>query len=98
MTWVKTCNPSYYRHHAICLNESLHVQAESEYRHALLLKRAGQSLGAHESTGDAVIEPDGPALEASQTLAQGTYCRYFKPPIKTPFELSHLMTSIRIEP
>ncbi len=48
------------------------MQAESEYRHALLLKRAGQKFGTDESSGYAAIEsPDRPALEAAQVLAKG---------------------------
>ena len=47
------------------------LQAESEYRHALLLKRAGQNFGTAESSRGAVTESDTPALEAAEILAKG---------------------------
>lgn len=47
------------------------AQAESEYRHNLLLKRAQQSFGTDESTRDGLGNIDQPALQATQALDQG---------------------------
>jgi hypothetical protein len=53
---------------------TLRVQAESEYRHSMLIKRAQHKFGTSESSGDppaSLTTVDRDAMEAAQGLASG---------------------------
>lgn len=47
------------------------LQAESEYRHALLLKRAQQKSGTDESSRKGIAAVDNVAIEAAHELVKG---------------------------